>query len=992
MVRPHPSSALSFVKNIGQWQEPFLYKTNLPNGSLYLDKSGLTFNFINSQSAETLHQMMHHYFAVDTLKELTAYFHAFKMNFVNANPDLNIREEEKQPTYHNYYLGNNSAQWKSEVPLFNKLVYEQVYSGIDYELYSAGNTFKYNFVLQPKANSQQISMRYSGCDLKLIDGKLHINTSVNEMTEAEPYAYQYVQGKIIKIPCSFVLKNNEVSFQLGEYNTNETLVIDPILVFATYSGSTVDNFGFSAAFDSKECLFSAGITTRGIGYPVTTGAFQSKFQGGSNRIVFNGVDIKFGWDITISKYDSSGANLLYATYLGGKENEYPHSLLLDKSDNLIVLGTTCSNNFPHTINAFDTILNANGDTASTDLFLARFNTLGALVASTFIGGSDYDGNNMGADLQYNYADEFRGDVIADNDNNYYIGSVTASNNFPTKNAFQGSKKTLHDGVVFKIDSNLSKLYWSTYFGGDDDDAIYSIDLDKQDNIYVSGGTKSNNFPVSTNAYQKNLGGYVDGFISKFSNDGQVVIASTYIGTANYDQVYFIEIDKNGNAFGTGQTEGNFPVSSGVYSIANGSQFLIKLDPDLKTRLRSTVFGSGRLQSGKPYPDISPTAFLVDNCDLVYVCGWGSDLGLKHPGSSKDLLVSATTPPLYSTTDNNDFYIIVFNRDFGSVKFNTYFGENGGEDHVDGGTNRFDKKGIIYASVCASCGGTSGFPTTPNAKFPTNLSPRCSNAAFKIDFQLQTSIIAAFRPTPRISCAPQVIAMNSKNKAVRYYWDFGDGTTDTTQDPTHLYQTPGTYKIRLICEDTNTCNRFDTIYDEVTLLDVSKASFSYDISFCENSIVLKNESKNQIKYLWDFGDGVLDSTTEKPKHIYSASGKYTLILYVNRGFLCTDSMVKTIDFDQFKPTPPIVPNVFTPNGDGKNDFFEVGGINPKCDSMEMKIYTRWGQLVFETKEVGNWWGGKNNTTPLPEGVYYYTLKVTNFKGDVTNKKGDVTIIR
>ena len=236
-------------------------------------------------------------------------------------------------------------------------------------------------------------------------------------------------------------------------------------------------------------------------------------------------------------------------------------------------------------------------------------------------------------------------------------------------------------------------------------------------------------------------------------------------------------------------------------------------------------------------------------------------------------------------------------------------------------------------------------------------------------------------------------MNSKSKAVRYYWDFGDSSAiDTTQNPSHIYTKAGVYRIRLVCEDTNTCNRFDTVYDEVTLLDNSTALFTYEVSYCENTVSLKNNSKNQINFLWDFGDGTFDTITENPVHKYTGSGVYKIRLLVNRNFTCSDSIETTLDFALFKPTAPIIPNVFTPNGDGNNDSFAIGGINPHCDKFEMTVYNRWGQVVFETKEVGKWWDGKHKEVPMYDGIYYFTLEVTDFKGTVTKHKGEVTIIR
>ncbi len=997
MVRPHPSSTLSFVKNMGQWTAPFLYKTDVPNGNVFIEKGGITYNFISPESALALHNQMHHYFTEDADKDVIAKFNSFKMVFKNSNEDVLITEDEKQQTFHNYYIGNNPSLWKSKVPLFNKLTYNNIYPGISYEIFSSGNSLKYNFVVGPQSNYKQIKMHYEGCELQLENGRLKIHTSVNDLLEAEPYAYQLINERVVQVPCMFVLNGNDISFQAASFDPKEPLIIDPIIVFATYSGSTVDNFGFTAAFDSKENLYSAGITEEN-GYPTTIGAYQKTFQGGSSRYAFRGVDNhNTGWDITISKYNASGSALLYATYLGGNDNEYPHSLLVDYNDNLVVLGSTFSKNFPRSANAFDTTLNDGNISNRTDIFLTKFNPSGNFLASTYIGGNKFDGvsyNGTNSSLVYNYADEFRGDIIADKDNNYYIGSITESDNFPTKNPIQGTLDGPYDGVVFKIDSNLSKLLWSTYIGGDAEDAVYSIDLDKNNIVYICGGTSSSNFPVSADAYQKTFGGITDGFITKIDNDGKKILSSTYIGTSRYDQTYFIEIDRKGNVFATGQTEGNFPVTPTKYNNPKTGQFIIKLDSILSKKEFSTIFGADR-GGANPNPNISPTAFLVDNCNLIYVCGWGSNLNINHAGSTIGMpIVNTPFPPAYSTTDGNDFYLIVFEPNCEGVRYTTFFGGDSSEDHVDGGTSRFDKRGIIYGAVCSSCGGFNDFPTQPpSVKFKNNLSPSCSNAAFKLDFQLHTAIIADFRATPRIACIPQLVSMNSKSKAVHYYWDFGDSSAvDTTQNPQHTYTKAGAYKIRLVCEDTNTCNRFDTVYDEVTLLDNSTALFTYEVSYCDNTVTIKNSSKNQINFLWDFGDGTMDSITENPIHKYSKSGIYNLKLIVNRGYACSDSLEKIINFDLFKPSPVITPNVFTPNGDGNNDFFEIGGINPHCDQFEMKVYSRWGQLLFETKEAGNWWNGKNKTVPMPEGVYYYTLEVTDFKGTVTKHKGDVSIIR
>lgn len=979
-----------FVPNMGQWQGNFSFKTEVPGGAIFFNEGGFTYLQKDTSSYSLLHSLVQPNYS-QMAENGFLKSHAFQMRFEGAMATCAISGNRQQSFYHNYYLGSRQ-NWRSRVPVFAGLNYTNIYPETDIEVFGTSTGIKYNIIVKPGADIGTIKLKFEGAEnVSIQNGKLHIVTSVNQLVEEIPYAYTNKHGTITPIHCEYVkTETGSYSFRIvGGYDKTAIIVIDPVVVFSTYSGSSADNFGFTATYDSKGNLYAGGIT-EATGYPTTLGSFQVAYKGGDTYNPISG----FGnnpWDITISKYNPTGDTLLFATYLGGSRNEYPHSLLADYSDNLLILGTTFSPDFPTSPLAYDTSYNGKRVFNDwSDIVITKLSSDGSsLLAATYLGGENHDGLNLNTNLAYNYADEFRGDLIMDKDNNYYVGSATLSDTFPMVNPLQATKKGPIDGIVFKIDSSLQNIIWSTYLGGSAADAVYSIRLDKSNRVCIAGGTNSNDLPVSSNAWQKTHKGGTDGFAAIIENDGQSIRNLTYAGTNKHDESYFIDVDAQDNIYLAGQSEGNMPVTGGTYTNANSGQFILKLSHSLDTLLVATVIGTG-----KGAPDISPTAFLVDYCGFIYLSGWGSQL--NKPLSTNGLPI--TSNAYQSITDGNDFYLIALGRNASSLLYATYFGGNQTEDHVDGGTSRFDKRGVIYESVCASCSNfqnLSDFPTTPGAKFTTNKAQRCNNASFKIDFQLQSAVIADFRPTPRVACFPAPVSMNNVSiRGKSFHWDFGDGTTDSfTLNPVHNYAKPGKYKIRLIVIDSNTCNLHDTVYDEVQQLEYSKAAFTYEIVLCERKLKFSNQSQNAISYHWDFGDGTLDSLSTKPQHTYKVPGKYTIRLITNRGQICADTSTLDVDFDKIKDEEIIIPNVITPNGDGLNEYLEVRGLNEQCDKFRMRVYNRWGEKLFDTNKIGNWWNGQDTEgVKLPDGVYYYVFEAEKHDGKKVKIKGDVTVVR
>lgn len=726
-----------FVENLGQFDKPIKYQADFNNHTIYIDKEGFSVLLHDNETWIEWINEAHEHKQLKTRKNRaskTLKFQFIKFELVGADLS-NYMGQKPFNAYYNYYLGNDRSRWVSGAKKYEKLYFTNIYPNIDLEFEAIDQRFKYNFILNRGASIGDIKIDIRGADnVKVTDERLEISTQFGSFSEVMPVSYSVVNNLREPLVMKYITHGRYIGFET-EYNVSEyTRVIDPELVFSTYSGSSVDNFGFTATFDSSGNLYAGGIatspTTFSNGrYPVTIGAYDFTFNGGSGNEPAN-----LPCDVSISKYSTDGSTLIYATFLGGTSDEYPHSFIVDENDNLLVFGTTYSSNFPTQFGAPFPLKNG-----GMDLFVTKFNSTGsALIGSTYMGGSASDGLNQSSRTRYFYADDFRGEINLDTNGNVYVATCTRSNDFPvTAGAFQTTNNVANsqEGVVFCLSPDLSNLIWSSYFGGNGDDAIYSVDVAESGDLFISGGTTSSNLVATSGSLGETYnGGRADGFVARISADGSSVKKTAYWGTAEYDQILSLDIDKFGNIFVVGHSEGSMPLKGNGYRNTNGKQFISKFNPELNNVLISTVFGSG-----KSRPDITVNAFLVDECGKIFVSGWGGSLytGPTTPMGNMPLTVDA----LQTVTDGNDFHLSVFRRDALELLYATYFGGNRTDDHVDGGTSRFDKRGVIYQSVCSSCppssdnqnSRVSDFPTTKGAFSELNPSPRCSNASFKLAF-------------------------------------------------------------------------------------------------------------------------------------------------------------------------------------------------------------------------------------------------------------------
>ena len=928
------SPPLAFIPNQGQWTAPHQFQASLGNATVFFMEGEVR---LTLYEAADLHNLLH----VEAEKSAgSLHLHALKIDFPGSKMAKPQAAGQKSIAPFSYFLGDKSAVTYPT----NELLYPQLYAGIDMLWKAWQGQLKYDFIVTPGANPAEIRIRYQGGEaIRLLDGRLQVSTSVGQWYEEAPYAYQLQAGKKVEVPCRFRLQNGIVDFEFPQgYDRTQALVIDPTLVFSTYSGAGSDNFGYTAAPDIDGNMYTAGIIYGPL-FPTTVGAYQDTFTG-------------LLTDIGILKFDPTGSTLLYATFFGGNTLEYPHSIIVNENSELFMMGSTTGGNFPTTPNAYDQTHNG-----SSDIFVCKFNSDGTqLLSSTFFGGSGIDGLNIAVALRKNSADAFRGDILLANNGDVVIASTTTSAGLATPGSFQTLFGGAQDGLLVRFNAALSQVRWCSYIGGNQQDALYGLKEGISGEVLAVGGSNSTNLTLPGFGFQTSNAGGADGIIVRLEALTGVGITGTFLGSPGYDQLFFVDIDELGTVYVTGHTDSNLITLNTNYNDPRSGQYIANFSNQLGTLNWLGRFGS---RSGQPVLHLA--AFVVDLCQNIYVSGYtGNMLGSATPAGPTNL--QTTNNAMQATTDGFDFYLAAFSPGMLTLQYGTYFGGPSSQEHVDGGTSRFDKRGVMYQAICAGCRGNNDLPTTPNAYATTNGSINCNNAAIKLAFQLESGLGVNFGWTaPPTYCAPLTLQMEDYSRIVSntsWFWRTSAGDSSELSNPQFTFIEPGNYSISLLIRSPDACNRFDTLTRTITVLGAPVLQLA-DTCICVEDSYQIMANVEGISYVW----GGAGSGTERSIQPI-LSGIYTLDLVDANGCEASDSLNVEVITCFGK-----VPNVITPNGDGNNDRLTLLG-NAFAE-FELRAFNRWGQEVFSTTNQLLGWGGEHylaNQLVKP-GDYYVRIK-------------------
>lgn len=490
----------------------------------------------------------------------------------------------------NYLRGPDPANWIRDVPHYSRVAVPELYAGIDLIYYGTPDSqLEYDFVVAPGANPDSIRWQLDGAEGVTIDptGGLIVQATHGEVRFDAPRLYQEVNGDTISIPGGFELHDDAtVSFRVGAYDTGRPLVIDPVLLYSTYIGGSQIDFATGVAVDAAGQIYVVG-DTNSADFPVVDGSF----------------DVTLGQtDVFVTKLGSDGTTLVYSTFLGGSDDDFSSTIVVDGQGSAYVGGLTLSTDYP-TLSAFQ------GDNAgSFDGFVTKLNAAGnGLVFSTYLGGTSFD--------------QIR-ELAIDATNDVYLVGTSSSTDFPTQNAFQASLNDFVDAIVAKLDAGGQSLEYSTFLGGTSNDDGIGIAVDALGRAYVVGGTDSSDFPVA-NAAQVDSGGFRDLFVTRFAPDGASLSYSTFLGGTGREADSFadIAIDGQNNAYVTSNTtSSDFPVVNALQPQLNGTTdaFVTKLNVQGDALVYSTYIG-GNDPFSKSQGEVG-VGITVDGTGSVYVVG------------------------------------------------------------------------------------------------------------------------------------------------------------------------------------------------------------------------------------------------------------------------------------------------------------------------------------------------------------------------------------
>ncbi len=532
---------------------------------------------------------------------------AVRMRFVGADPHPTPVALEELPGKVNYFIGDDPARWRTNVATYGKVRYADVYPGIDVVYYGNQRQLEYDVIVAPGADPSLFRLGLADASALRIDtsGDLVLALGTSVLRLRQPRAYQETEGRRHTIAAAYrELGGGEAGFEIGAYDPDLPLVIDPVLAYSTFLGSTGLDSGTAIAVDSAGNIFIGGFTGSTT-FP-TAGAFQSTFGGPST-------------DGFVLKLNAAGTALVYSTFLGGSGDDDVRGLAIDASGNAYVTGRTQSTNFPTTVGAFQT-----KSGGFIDAFVTKLNAAGnALVYSTYFGGADVD----------------EGDAIAvDGSGNAYVTGFTSLTIPTTTGAFQTAPAGGGDAFVFKLNATGSGLVYSTYLGGspcvptppattcdgDGSDIGRGIAVDASGNAYVAGRTGSPTFPTTTGALQTTHGscagcdvsGFFDAFVTKLNPTGSGLVYSTFLGGQRFDEAFGIAVDASGNAYVAGNTASlNFYTTNGFqtsYHLGLDA-FLTKLNDKGSGVLYSTYLGGTDHDEGR--------AVAVSGSGIAYLAGF-----------------------------------------------------------------------------------------------------------------------------------------------------------------------------------------------------------------------------------------------------------------------------------------------------------------------------------------------------------------------------------
>ncbi|MGI8549325.1 MAG: SBBP repeat-containing protein, partial [Dehalococcoidia bacterium] len=656
---------------------------------------------------------------------------ALQMHLLGAQPDPAAIGVDLLPGAVNYFIGSDASQWRTGVPAYAKVRYQNVYPGIDLVYYGNQGQVEYDFIVSPGADANQIALAYAGAESLRLDEQGNLLVGLSSagpyrspaLRQGKPTIYQEIHGERRTVDGGYRLQDGTVQFALESYDTSLPLVIDPTLVYSTYLGGGSFDSGYGIAVDGNGSAYVTG-QTAALNFPTCPGSdLRCASTGTPLQATRKGPRSAF-----VAKLSADGTHLLYSTYIGGSGTDSGYGIAVDSAGDAVITGNTTSSDFPTTQGALQRAYGGNGNA-----FVAKLSPDGTkLLYSTYLGSSGGDaGDGIGLDTS----------------GNAYLIGETSSTNFPTcpgsdprcasaGTALQTALGPQGDVFVAKLNADGSRLLYSTLLGGSGRNDGLHIAVDAGGGAYIVGETTSTDFPTCPGADARCAGsgialqpayggGRFDAYVAKLTPDGTKLAYSTYLGGNDSDGGGGIAVDSNGSAYVSGYTPStNFPTCPGadprcasrgtalktsLGSVADNS-FVAKLSADGTRLLYSTYLGG----TGTGDDDEAYT-MAIDGSGNAYVSGFTS---------STDFPTTANAVQRSYGGGATDAFVAKLNATGSALLYASYLG---GSDDDDGeGGVAVDTSGNVYLTGDTT---STNFPTCPGPD------PRCISSGSPLQASL-----------------------------------------------------------------------------------------------------------------------------------------------------------------------------------------------------------------------------------------------------------------
>ncbi|NIM14562.1 MAG: hypothetical protein GTO45_21285 [Candidatus Aminicenantes bacterium] len=758
---------LYFIPNKGQVNEKAKFYAKTSRYTLWMTKKGLVFDSVHTPpfghpSREGINKTPHSPHSTNSPGSLQR--DVSRVIFLNANPKPEMMPVEMTQHKVNYFIGTDPSKWQKGISTSKAVLYKNIYKNIDLTVYGNERQIEYDWIVRPGGIPEDIRFEYKNVKSAQIDrdGNLVIETKFGRLIHKKPVSYQVINKEKIKVESGFRRINKlTYGFRIHEYNKDYELIIDPVvsLVYSTYLGGSNDELYTRMTIDDLGQVHLTGYTYS-YDFPVRNAYQDTK----ASSLL----------DAILTKFNSTGSELIFSTYFGGSSSEYFFAITVSGNGDVYIAGDTFSSDLPA----------INSRIGGKDVFIARFASDGNFLGGRYLGGSSEDRNL---------------DIVLDDGSNYlFVTGFTRSSDFPTINAYQDTLSGSSCVYVTKLTYDLSNIVYSTYLGGMAEDVGNCIAVDNSGYFYVYGRTGSTDLPLK-NPWQSHYGGGAyDVFVTKFEPDGSDLVFSTFLGGSGAEYSHSLAVDSSHSVFMGGFTEStDFPTKN-PYQETNGGYrdiFITQLSSDGSELLYSTYLGGTGEEGGG---DLTPDSF-----GDIYVsgCTTSSNFPTKNPYQS-------------THQGNFDAFLSILSPGGEGLVYSTFFGgsnwdyclniarDGSGNIYIAGNTASSDfpvldayqlyKGGAEDAFVArfspATC--TLTVQSTPDTGVPITVTPNDING----NGDGNTDFTRTYNPGEVVT----LTAPETFNNKVFYKWTI-DGvdnlnlciqvTMDSNHTVTAVYQTP-----------------------------------------------------------------------------------------------------------------------------------------------------------------------------------------------------------